>query len=124
MQPVNQHLSGMARAGEQRFIQAFVTQSSVRALDGDVLLLLARRDGIPLEVPNPRSPQHRQTDQFSPFIADDHGWLGEAFENGEFALAGNVHSRKRDFGDERLAFRAETIGLGENSEPPHADKRV
>jgi len=38
--PVSQHLTSMAKAGEQRLIQAFVTQASVEALDEAVLLRL------------------------------------------------------------------------------------
>ncbi len=46
--PVSQHLTGMAETGEQRLIQAFVTQASVEALDEAVLLRLAWRDVMPL----------------------------------------------------------------------------
>lgn len=43
----------MANAGEQRLVQAFVTQSSVEALDEAVLLRLAWRDVVSLDVAIP-----------------------------------------------------------------------
>jgi len=51
----------MAKAGEQRLFQAFVTQASVEALDEAVLLRLAWRDVMPLDVTIPRPSQDRQT---------------------------------------------------------------
>ena len=48
--PCAQHRSGMAEGCEQRLVQAFVAQATIKALDEAVLLRLARRDVIPLDL--------------------------------------------------------------------------
>jgi hypothetical protein len=57
VQPFRQGLASMAEAGEQRLVQAIITHSSVEALDEAVLLRLAWRDVVPLDVAIPRPSQ-------------------------------------------------------------------
>jgi len=47
--PIFDHLAGMAVAGEQVFVQAFVTQSSIEAFDEAVLHRIARLDVMPFD---------------------------------------------------------------------------
>jgi hypothetical protein len=71
--PEPQHKAGMAERDEQRFIEAFVAQPALAALDVAVLAGLAWCDVVPLDAPILRPLQDRQAGQLG---AVAHGEAG------------------------------------------------
>ena len=64
--PGAEHEPGVGQRGEQRLVEAFVTQATVEALDEAVLHRLARRDVMPFDPPLPRPAQDIRTDDAPP----------------------------------------------------------
>ena len=57
--PGGEHRPGLSQAGEDRLVQALIPESRVEALDKPVLLRLARRDVVPLDLAFLRPAQDR-----------------------------------------------------------------
>lgn len=62
----------MAQRGEPRLVQVFVAQAAIETFDLIILLRLAGRDVLPLDLPVLRPTQDRQARQFGPVVAHDH----------------------------------------------------
>ena len=70
--PSGEHRTGLRQAGEDRLVEAFVSETGVEALDEPVLLRFARRDVVSLDVAFLRPAQDRHAGQLGTIVADHH----------------------------------------------------
>jgi len=101
---------------EQMFVEAFVAQAAIEALDEGVLDRLARLDVMPGHAAgNPAQDGH--TSQFATIVADYN--LGRCALVGEtFELAHDPHAAQGSIDHTGQAFTAEVIDDAENPKAP------
>lgn len=80
--PVADDLAGMAIAGEQMLVEAFVSEPAVEAFDEAVLHWLARCDVVPLDAAFLLPLEHRIAGQLRTVIADHHAWIAAMLADG------------------------------------------
>ena len=62
--PAPEDLAGMSKGIEHFFIEAFVAELAIEALDEAVLLRLSRREVVPFNLLHLHSPHDRHADEF------------------------------------------------------------
>lgn len=121
--PCRNQVTGMAQAGEQVLVEAFVQQTTVEALDEAVLHRFAGRDVVPfdLSVLLPREDCIRR--QLCPVVACHHAGiatqLGDAVE-----FPGHAMARDRRVDDGTKALSAEVVDDAQHPETATPDKAV
>ena len=121
--PGGQDGPGVRQGGEQRLVQAFVTQPPVEAFDEAVLLRLARRDVMPVDPAILRPLEDRHAGQLGAVVAD-HGQRRAASADDGVQLPRHAGAGQRRIGDQTEAFPREVVDDAENAEAPPVVQRV
>lgn len=121
--PCRNQMAGMAQAGEEVLVQAFVPQAAIEALDQAVLHRFSWRDVMPLHPSILRPFEHGVRRQFGSVVADHH--TGIAPHLGDpVQLAGNADAGDRRIHDRRQALPAEVVDHAEDADPAAVSQRV
>lgn len=122
--PGFQLLAGVGEAGEDRLVQELVPEPGIEALDEPVLIGLARRDVVPLDVAFLAPAQDRHAGQLSAVIADDRVGPCHPLEHRCIEFTPDPSAGDRRVGDQAHALPAVVIDHGEDPEPASAGKGI
>ncbi len=122
--PGFQLLAGMGEAGEDRLVQELVAQTRIEALDEPVLIGLARRDVVPLDIALLRPAQDRHAGQFGAVVTDDGVGPCHPLEDRCIEFAPDPCAGDRRIGNQAHTLPAVVIDHGEDPEPASASKGI
>jgi hypothetical protein len=115
MLPERQNLAGLRERAEQRFVQQLIAQAAIEAFDEGILLRLAGRNVVPLDLPVLRPAQHCHAGELGAVIGNDHCWTTAGCDHG-VELARDPQAWQGRISDQNQAFAGEVVDDGQDAE--------
>ena len=107
--PAGQHGARLSQRGEQRLVEAFITQPADEALGKRILLRLARRDVMPAHLAVLAPGQDRGAGQLRAIVADAQQRMDTAAGDDRLQLPDDAFAGQRCISDQAEAFAGEVV---------------